>query len=318
MKRFSLILIICLQMIAGCSAAKQASAADPNPTVSAKGAFDETPKVTIPDTEASESLVIRTLIAGNGSVITTADSFAVNYVSYIWSGTRSKVAINSFTSFPRLLTGNLLPGLREALIGKRVGSRILAVVPPAYGYGSAGDPPAGITGSDTLVYVIDLLTEKPDNAAASGRQISAGGGMLPIATPSNSSSKGSSITIPSGRPPRTLITRTLIRGTGQKIGPQQYVICQYTGVVWRTGKIFSSSWQLDRPLGFAMDAVPEQVLPGWDQGLAGQTVGSRVLLVVPPADGYGSQGATGDGITGTDTLVFVVDIVDAIGLHQTS
>jgi peptidylprolyl isomerase len=53
------------------------------------------------------------------------------------------------------------------------------------------------------------------------------------------------------------------------------------------------------------------VIPGWDSALVGQTVGSQVLLVVPPDQGYGSKGNAQAGIAGTDTLVFVVDILDA-------
>ena len=53
------------------------------------------------------------------------------------------------------------------------------------------------------------------------------------------------------------------------------------------------------------------VIAGWDEGLVGQTVGSQVLLVVPPDKGYGAAGNTDAGIKGTDTLVFVVDILDA-------
>ena len=54
-----------------------------------------------------------------------------------------------------------------------------------------------------------------------------------------------------------------------------------------------------------------QVIAGWDEGLVGQTVGSQVLLVVPPDKGYGTAGTASGGIKGTDTLVFVVDILDA-------
>ena len=63
-------------------------------------------------------------------------------------------------------------------------------------------------------------------------------------------------------------------------------------------------------------ATPEQVIPAWDTGLVGQTVGSRVMLVVPPKDGYGKAGASSVGIKGTDTLVFVVDILDAMTLQS--
>ena len=51
------------------------------------------------------------------------------------------------------------------------------------------------------------------------------------------------------------------------------------------------------------------VIPGWTQGLAGQTVGSQVLLVIPPDLGYGDQ-ASGS-IPANSTLVFVVDILAA-------
>ena len=54
------------------------------------------------------------------------------------------------------------------------------------------------------------------------------------------------------------------------------------------------------------------MIPGWDKGLVGQTVGSRVLLVIPPSDAYGSAGQSQAGIKGTDTLVFVVDIISAV------
>jgi len=37
------------------------------------------------------------------------------------------------------------------------------------------------------------------------------------------------------------------------------------------------------------------------------------MLIVPPADGYGKQGNPHAGIKGTDTLVFVVDVIGAVG-----
>ena len=89
----------------------------------------------------------------------------------------------------------------------------------------------------------------------------------------------------------------------------QTVTVHYTGVIWATGKQFDSSWDRGAPL----DTVIGQgsVIAGWDEGLVGQTVGSQVLLVVPPDKGYGTAGQRRAGIKGTDTLVFVVDILDA-------
>ena len=81
-------------------------------------------------------------------------------------------------------------------------------------------------------------------------------------------------------------------------------------MIWRTGKVFDSSWSRNEPLTTVIGEG--QVIKGWDTGLVGQTVGSRVLLVIPPADGYGTAGASTAGIKGTDTLVFVVDILAAV------
>jgi peptidylprolyl isomerase len=72
-----------------------------------------------------------------------------------------------------------------------------------------------------------------------------------------------------------------------------------------------ASWKRGQPFGFTIAASPSQVIPGWDKGLVGQNVGSRVMLVVPPADGYGKSGNSQAGIKGTDTLVFVVDVLGA-------
>ncbi len=81
--------------------------------------------------------------------------------------------------------------------------------------------------------------------------------------------------------------------------------------------MFDSSWKRGQPFGFTIGASPSQVILGWDKGLAGQTVGSRVLLVIPPADGYGKTGSPQAGIKGTDTLVFVVDILGAFSSANT-
>ena len=77
----------------------------------------------------------------------------------------------------------------------------------------------------------------------------------------------------------------------------------YYDLATRSGRPY-----VDFPVEFPIGAG--QVIKGWDNGLLGQKVGSRVLLVIPPADGYGDAGQ-GETIKGDDTLVFVVDILAA-------
>jgi peptidylprolyl isomerase len=54
-----------------------------------------------------------------------------------------------------------------------------------------------------------------------------------------------------------------------------------------------------------------KVIPAWDKGLVGQTVGSRILFVVPPVDGFGAKGLPPE-IGGKGTLVFVIGILAVV------
>ena len=80
----------------------------------------------------------------------------------------------------------------------------------------------------------------------------------------------------------------------------------YLGQSWGA-HVFDNSYDrgasIDFPIGVGA------VIGGWDQGLVGQQVGSRVLLSIPPHHGYGSRGVPQAGIGGDDVLVFVVDIL---------
>ncbi len=305
-------LLACL-VIAGCSSSKPAAAASPtanaNAAVTVTGAFGTTPKVNIPKLKASNALTVKTIVQGTGAALTKSDSLAANFVVYTWDGTSSVLKQSTFTSNPMMIPSSSLPGLESALIGKKFGSRVLAVIPPKEGFGTAGNPQAGISGTTTLVFVIDMINGYPTTASASGAQESNGGGSLPTVTAHPGGAP--TVSIPSSKPPTTLVTKTLIKGSGPKLVKGQYVVAQYTGYIWRTKKVFDSSWTSGSPFGFIIGASPSQVITGWDAGLVGQTVGSRVMLVIPPKDGYGSAGQSQAGITGTDTLVFVVDIIDA-------
>jgi peptidylprolyl isomerase len=266
--------------------------------------------VGIPKAKAGGNLAVKTVIQGTGTTLTKSDAMAANFVLYFWDGTSSSLKANTFTSNPTVIGGTMLPGLESALIGQKVGSRVLAVIPPAQGYGTSGNSQLGITGTTTLVFVIDVLKAYSTTAGATGTQVSNGGGTLP--TVAAKAGTVPTLTFASSTPPSGLVTKTLVKGSGPQVVKGEYVIAQYVGYIWRTKKVFGSSWSSGSPFGFVIGASPEQVIPGWDKALVGQTVGSRVLISIPPAEGYGSAGQSQAGITGKDTLVFVVDIIDAL------
>ena len=114
------------------------------------------------------------------------------------------------------------------------------------------------------------------------------------------------VTIPEGEPPTGLHVEDLVVGDGNEAVAGKAVMVHYVGVAWSNGKQFDASW--DRGDTFDFRLGQGQVIQGWDQGVRGMKVGGRRRLTIPPAMGYGAQGA-GGVIKGNETLVFVVDLL---------
>ncbi|SNU02353.1 peptidylprolyl isomerase [Ruaniaceae bacterium KH17] len=116
------------------------------------------------------------------------------------------------------------------------------------------------------------------------------------------------VAFPGSAAPEGLQIHVLREGGGAEVEPGQEIEVNYLGQVWGGG-VFDNSYDRGQTLTFPIGVG--MVIGGWDDGLVGRTVGSRVLLSIPPEHGYGPRGVPQAGIGGTDTLVFVVDIVGA-------
>jgi peptidylprolyl isomerase len=111
---------------------------------------------------------------------------------------------------------------------------------------------------------------------------------------------------PGESPPPDLVIEDLEVGEGPEAIAGRTVEVHYAGNAWSTRRQFDASW--DRGSTFRFRLGAGQVIPGWDQGVAGMRVGGRRRLVIPPSLGYGSRGA-GGVIKPDETLVFVVDLI---------
>ncbi|BCJ48949.1 hypothetical protein Asp14428_04240 [Actinoplanes sp. NBRC 14428] len=105
---------------------------------------------------------------------------------------------------------------------------------------------------------------------------------------------------------RKLTVKSLVAGKGPKLTAGQTIQANYVGVTYKDGKQFDSSWDRGQPAEFPVGVG--QLIKGWDQGLVGVPVGSRVQLDIPADLAYG-ENATGGRPAGD--LRFVVDVLAA-------
>jgi peptidylprolyl isomerase len=111
---------------------------------------------------------------------------------------------------------------------------------------------------------------------------------------------------PTGKAPKTLVAKDIVKGKGATAKAGDAITVQYVGVDFKTGEQFDASWDRGQPFQFQLGA--QMVIPGWDQGVAGMKVGGRRELVIPPDLAYGPQGQP-PAIAPNATLVFVIDLV---------
>ncbi|QKW11840.1 FKBP-type peptidyl-prolyl cis-trans isomerase [Verrucosispora sp. NA02020] len=118
---------------------------------------------------------------------------------------------------------------------------------------------------------------------------------------------GTKPTVAAGEGELTELTVTpLIEGTGPAVTAGQSITTNYVGVLFANGEQFDSSWERGEPATFPIGVG--QVIEGWDKGLVGVKVGSRVQLDIPAEQAYGNDAAGGRP---AGPLRFVVDVLAA-------
>jgi peptidylprolyl isomerase len=112
------------------------------------------------------------------------------------------------------------------------------------------------------------------------------------------------VTVPSGPAPKKLEEKEIVEGAGAEAKAGDEVTVQYVGVGYDSKEEFDSSWSRGEPSTFDLD----EVIPGWNQGIAGMKVGGRRELTIPANLAYGPAGSP-PVIGPNETLIFVVDLL---------
>lgn len=276
--------------------------------VKVTGDFGSKPEVTINFPTSVEDTERTVAIEGDGATAVTGDVVNVNFTLY--SGetgeelTTTDYTEEGTTAFPVDDT-QFLVGIVKTLDCSAVGSRVVGVIPPADSFGEAGSEDLGVAPGDDIVFVVDLVSIDPPAAPAlpkaDGVEQPAEDGFPTVVLDDTGRP---TITIPDAAPPTDLKLAVLKLGDGTTVQSGDDVVVHYEGVNWNTGVIFDESWARGEPATFNTNTV----IAGFTAALVGQNVGSQVIVVIPPDQGYGEAGSPPD-IGGTDTLVFVVDIL---------
>jgi peptidylprolyl isomerase len=124
------------------------------------------------------------------------------------------------------------------------------------------------------------------------------------ASASTDLSKKPKVTVPEGAPPNQLEVVDIVDGNGAEAKAGDEVTVQYVGVGYDTKREFDSSWSRGEPATFDLD----EVIPGWNEGIAGMKVGGRRELTIPANLAYGPTGSP-PAIGPNETLIFVVDLI---------
>lgn len=281
------------------ASASPVKASDNLDAIKVTGAYGKEPKVSFTAPWAIDKTRTKVLSEGDGPTIQEGATVTVDY--YGVNGRTGKKFDDSFSrGEPATFSlAQVVPGFSKGLTGQKQGSRVLIAMPGPDGYdASGGSPQAGIEVGDTLLFVVDIVAAPLEGPEGTTVEPAKG---LPTVTDSDGVPE---VTMPKTDPPSKLTVQPLIKGKGAEVTDADTITFNYRWYTW-DGKLLEDSYSSG-----AQTYPLSGLLPGMTKGLAGQTVGSRVLLIVPPEDGYPDGNATPKIDEGT-TLVLVVDLLFA-------
>ena len=277
--------------------------ADGIDAVSVSGEFGTEPEVKWNSPVDIDELESKTLIEGTGEKLAAGDLAVLNL--WVGNGSSEKLAYSSYTEDApeavKLDDAQLVKAIYTGVVDHTVGSRVEVVAPPEDTFGEQGNESLGIGPDDNLVFVVDIMDKVLTEPSGADQEPPAGAPKLEL---KDGVPTGFDFSDSPETPSDKLQVITLIKGTGTTVAKGDTAIMNYLGSVYGGKEVFDESYSRDP---FTTPIGTGSVIPGWDQGLAGVPVGSRVLLVIPADLAYRDQKK--EGIPANSTLTFVVDVL---------
>ncbi|MEL4357402.1 MULTISPECIES: FKBP-type peptidyl-prolyl cis-trans isomerase [unclassified Luteococcus] len=255
------------------------------------------PKVTAKWPLAIDKSQTKVLTPGTGETVAKGATVKVNYQGV--NARDGKVFDSSFErgQAATFSLRGVVPGFTKAIEGQKLGSRVVTMMTAADGYAD-GNPNAGIQKGDNLVFVIDILETSKNVAPKAG-----------LPTIKDDAQGIPTATMPKTAAPAETVVQPLVQAPGEKVTEKFMLQVAYRAWDWKTGKLLEDSYsaqQAPQPLQVS------QLIPAMKKGLVGQTVGSRVMVVIPPKDQpkpqANSASPSATPSASTQTLVYVIDI----------
>ncbi len=224
---------------------------------------------------------------GDGMRVTSQQQDVTFSTTFVNGTTGTVVAQGALPPQSVAQWSTVFPGLATMMTCATEGSRIVGAF-PAKDLSTERAQGVGLSPDDTVVVVLDLT--KVYLAAADGApQYNDRRGMPSVVLAPNGRP---GIIIPDAAAPDALVVQTLKKGSGAAITADDTARVQYTGVDWQKRTVVDSTWEKGASLGVTTaDSLP------FAASLLGATVGSQLLIVVPPSEESGSA------------TVYVVDIL---------
>ena len=293
--------------LAACGNASSSSSASPSlpklEGVSATGQSGKEPDIHFksPLTISQKSYAV--LIEGTGAKLKEGDTVCYQYMVYnARTGARIDSTWKDTPVCSLTLNSSMDADYEQVLSSQNLGASIAFGIPGSQENSSSSG--SGVANSgDAYISVMTLISTVKTLSKAEGTKVADIPADLPKVT-SNSSTGEPSIDFNNYKSNGKFVAQTIIKGSGPAVSSSGSVVVKYSGWVLSTKKLFQSTWnEGNTTASFSL----ANTIEGFQKGLSGQTVGSQVLLIIPPAMGYGSNAQS--GIPANSTLVFVVDIL---------